>query len=202
MRAQALSLMVTLAVLALLAARPAQAQGCPDDPWCDSTRCINICSDPYTMCQTTCTAGGRNTTCGAWDGNPANDLDGDGVANTSDNCVCIPNATQADCDNDGIGDACDAQNEKWALQRDLGQCDWDGDVHFGYITVEVWGALRYVNVCGTASSCNKKYRIRDDSCSSTYYCGWSSSACCDCNYPTQGWCTNDNNCGDVPDCPF
>jgi hypothetical protein len=34
-------------------------------------------------------------------------LDGDGVANTSDNCPSTPNANQADLDGDGLGNACD-----------------------------------------------------------------------------------------------
>jgi hypothetical protein len=38
---------------------------------------------------------------------PMVDSDGDGVADTSDNCPNIANPTQADCDNDGIGDACE-----------------------------------------------------------------------------------------------
>jgi imidazolonepropionase-like amidohydrolase len=44
------------------------------------------------------------------------DIDGDGVINTTDNCPTIfnpirpvDNNTQADCNNDGIGDACDAK---------------------------------------------------------------------------------------------
>ena len=36
------------------------------------------------------------------------DTDGDGVADTADNCVLVSNATQADSDNDKIGNACDA----------------------------------------------------------------------------------------------
>ncbi len=35
------------------------------------------------------------------------DTDGDGVADSQDNCPTIPNADQADTDGDGIGDACD-----------------------------------------------------------------------------------------------
>jgi len=35
------------------------------------------------------------------------DFDGDGVSDHQDNCVGIANPTQADCDNDGIGDACE-----------------------------------------------------------------------------------------------
>ncbi len=40
-----------------------------------------------------------------------NDLDGDGVANTQDNCVAVANADQADNDNDGAGDVCDADDD-------------------------------------------------------------------------------------------
>jgi cytosine/adenosine deaminase-related metal-dependent hydrolase len=38
----------------------------------------------------------------------ANDLDGDGVPNGSDNCPNVANPQQADADGDGKGDACDA----------------------------------------------------------------------------------------------
>ncbi len=44
------------------------------------------------------------TTCAAID---PNDIDGDGVPNTSDNCPNIPNKDQADTDQDGKGDVCD-----------------------------------------------------------------------------------------------
>jgi len=40
-------------------------------------------------------------------GGPA-DSDGDGVADTSDNCPSEVNPDQADCDGDGVGNACDA----------------------------------------------------------------------------------------------
>ena len=45
----------------------------------------------------------------------ADDLDADGVDNALDNCAVIANPGQADCNADGIGDACSP-----------GDCDGDG----------------------------------------------------------------------------
>lgn len=46
------------------------------------------------------------------------DADGDGVLDDVDNCVEIANADQADCNEDGVGDACDSASD----------CDADGVV--------------------------------------------------------------------------
>jgi hypothetical protein len=39
---------------------------------------------------------------------PLSDVDGDGRPDSYDNCPSISNASQADCDGDGVGDSCDA----------------------------------------------------------------------------------------------
>ena len=36
-----------------------------------------------------------------------NDIDGDGIPNATDNCPSVNNPTQADCDGNGVGDACE-----------------------------------------------------------------------------------------------
>jgi hypothetical protein len=41
-----------------------------------------------------------------WDA--PNDADGDGLCASRDNCPLVANASQADADNDGVGDPCDA----------------------------------------------------------------------------------------------
>ena len=38
---------------------------------------------------------------------PANDFDGDGILNATDNCPSVANPNQADCDGNGVGDACE-----------------------------------------------------------------------------------------------
>ena len=48
-----------------------------------------------------------NVDMGAYEYDPRGDSDGDGVANSSDNCPFVSNANQEDADGDHVGDACD-----------------------------------------------------------------------------------------------
>jgi len=74
-------------------------------------------------------------TCGQARGNPENDLDSDGVDNSVDNCTCTANASQANCDGDGFGDACDSVNANYVYSHDE-LCMIDRDTHFGYFELE------------------------------------------------------------------
>lgn len=51
------------------------------------------------------------------------DIDGDGVINTNDNCPCSYNPGQEDTDNDGVGDACDNCSHSYNPLQE----DFDGD---------------------------------------------------------------------------
>jgi hypothetical protein len=64
------------------------------------------------------------------------DADGDGVANTADNCPNVANADQADLDGDGLGDACDPDDDGDSIADTTDNCpmlanpsqaDEDGD---------------------------------------------------------------------------
>ena len=60
-------------------------------------------------------------TAGSGPAGGATDTDGDGIADSSDNCPGVANASQADKDHDGIGDVCDT------VDGSGGSTDSDGD---------------------------------------------------------------------------
>lgn len=154
--------------------------------------CSIVC--PSYSCQESCQSGPTTwTTCGQYYGNPANDLDGDGVVDSGDNCHCLSNPSQANCDGDSLGDACDLQNQRWDLVQDLGWCDTDFDTHFGYWSVELYGQRKYRDAC-SGSICYDRYQFDDATCPKGFSgCNQSASNCCNCAFPS-------NFCGATPGC--
>ena len=73
--------------------------------------------------QITATACGASGGTGGGGGGTPTDTDSDGVADSTDNCVFIPNPDQGDTDNDGVGDVCD----NCLLKANADQLDVDGD---------------------------------------------------------------------------
>jgi hypothetical protein len=84
---------------------------------------VAACSNPATSLAPSSVRGGSTAQDeGVCSG--ADDVDGDGICNTVDNCKDVSNANQADSDGDGIGDACDTPTPCDDRDGD-GVCDKD-----------------------------------------------------------------------------
>lgn len=191
-----MTLRLTLLSAALLAAAalsvpaPVQAiQGlelCRD--WCDHTPAT--CLDPCRNDSDTATI-----SCMEYFGP---DHDGDGVANSIDNCACNPNSDQANCDGDSLGDVCDPNNARWVrIQDNSAICHIDSDSHTFYRTTELYSSEVYQNDCG-GGTCVKN--IFEDSWNCTQPI--TAVECCERHFPAINCLSvNDDNCG-TPKCPF
>jgi len=172
----------------------------PDDPRQppEPTLCSVVCSSG-SPCDA-CKVGGVYTTCGQYAGRPANDLDGDGVVDTNDNCTCLANANQANCDGDAYGDACDVQDNSWRLTSvGTQRCYLDTDNHTFNTTLEFYYQDVYRSSC-TGQSCYKKYLKGSVSCTT----GSNYAQCCQSKWiwlPDCGGAWNIDNCG-LPRCAF
>ncbi len=82
----------------------------------------------------------------------AADLDSDGILNASDNCRTVPNSLQADCDHDGIGDACEAVTD-----CNGNGVDDDCDIALGNATD--FNSNGIPDVCECASDLNADHRV-------------------------------------------
>jgi hypothetical protein len=173
----------------------------PDDPRQppEPIFCASICSSgsPCDVCRI---LGGASTTCGQYAGRPANDLDGDGVVDTNDNCRCQANANQANCDGDAYGDACDAQDNSWAqIAVGTQACKVDEDRGFPKITLEFYYRNVYRSAC-TGQTCYKKYLNGSVQCNY-----WDDTfECCKSKripFTDCGGAWGYDNCG-VPRCTF
>lgn len=184
--------------LFVLAAVPEPVYSVPD-PEIDPERfCSYACTPGADPCRT-CRSSFTEMTCGQFWGRPANDLDADGIVNTSDNCRCVANANQANCDGDGYGDACDPQDNSWALiSAGTQRCHLDEDNHTYKVTLELYYQNIYRSSC-TGQTCYKKYLLESFDCSITV----DTYQCCLDNWwdPDCGGAWNQDQCG-YPRCNF
>ena len=95
---------------------------------------------------------------------PAADADGDGVPDSSDNCVNTANPAQQDADADGVGDACD----NCSTVANADQADGDGDG----VGDACEGGNLPVAVCGNSvqesgEACDDGNLVSGDGCSAT-----------------------------------
>ena len=97
-------------------------------------------------------------------GCPNYDSDFDGIDNGTDNCDLTPNASQADCDGDGKGDACDSENSLYQTVIAESTCMTDKDVHVGYDTWEhhVEWLERDMSSCGNPDRWRRRVRADND----------------------------------------
>ncbi|MGM0577947.1 MAG: EGF domain-containing protein [Myxococcota bacterium] len=100
---------------------------CTDGDDCDPNPCLNggVCTDGLESFTCECPAGYAGDLC-----EEDVDQDDDGVLDPEDNCVAVPNPTQADVDGEGGGDACSDTDGDGILDADE-DVDGDGQVDPG-----------------------------------------------------------------------
>lgn len=135
---------------------------CPQD--CGGT--CSICGNGFCSGVETCSSCAAD--CGTCPG--ATDSDGDGVYDSTDNCIYVANADQADCDGDGTGDVCDSENGNYQSVSG-GMCYAWGSA---YDVTAVYHVLEE-----DTSACNSPDRwINAGSVYRTCYNAWDGFDCC------------------------
>ena len=122
--------------------------------------CYTQCDADYASCNHNC----PQCPCyeiyqACFDGCQFADTDHDGITDDNDNCPNTPNANQADCDGDRLGNACDAQDNSYTfLSAGNSACDvqtkLDWDLRY---YINIYYQDRYRSGC-TGQTCFKKWR--------------------------------------------
>lgn len=121
--------------------------------------CVQSCPDQ--QCQSYCNADHYDCRLGC----PEADSDGDGTDNGSDNCLETYNPSQANCDGDSFGDACDSLNAIYVVDVPKSTCMTDEDDHVVYKTYEHHAERRETDVsnCGAPDQWIRE-KLEDNDC--------------------------------------
>jgi len=144
--------MILVAIGALIAA----AWLAPEVSAQTYSKCWYVCDGTNSSCTQSCIGGGGLwTTCDQWlrnlYGGTANDLDADGVPNSSDNCLCRQNSNQANCDGDSDGNACDPLNGVFVKDKRRA-CRSDAATKLGFWDIGIWYEDRFVDISACKSA--------------------------------------------------
>lgn len=174
-----------------------------------SADCERDCLDQFQICSQSCS---QCDCAGEWESCKSYcqfaDSDGDGLLDPNDNCPDRPNANQADCDDDGAGDACDLRDNSWALfSVGSSYCAFESALKANGREIRLYSANLYQSAC-TQTICYKRVQqikfncgsyseSYDFTCCRIKMCGSANGPCAAC---TSAW---NNNCGSpYPYCPF
>ncbi len=173
-------------------------------PTAANADCAADCTQSYNDCRTSC--GGNCDQLCLDDFNSCMnycqyaDSDGDGLNDPNDNCPDHPNDNQADCDADGLGDACDPQNGTWVLIA-LGnqKCELNTKTVWNGTRLRIYYRGTYRHSC-TGQTCYRGELVGQ------LTCGWGSDLfqCCKDKWNPDSDCGgawNNYECGQ-PRCPF
>jgi hypothetical protein len=127
---------------------------------------------------------------------PGADVDGDGVCNFTDNCPLVSNASQADADADGQGDACDPcpldpenDSDHDGVCGNVDNCPTRSNADQGDIDGDGRG-----NVCDNCVSVANPNQQNSDNDAL-------GDACDACPFSSPNDADNDGVCGNVDNCP-